>query len=209
MIAFLQRNTDKLKAWAAAQGISPNDVPGYIARLTDVILQFDTRVTNHGYRDGVAYPIDEVLQRGTAVLIDEFGIPRARCYCGNPLTPARKLAKTVTIVLGGGLKKPWPGFCGRQDGRPGEGQEDPRARADRRRHGHDRDLPQAGHAPVGRDPDTPDHPGDHRVDAGDAGDRDDDTAASDVPAPRRPLHHRPPRRRRRPPRPRRPRRRST
>src|SRR5581483_7383982 len=91
MIAFLERNADKLKAWAAVQGISPGDVPGYISRLTDVILRFDTRVTNHGYLNGAATTIDEVLQRGTAVLIDEYGIPRARCYCGNPLTLPRKL----------------------------------------------------------------------------------------------------------------------
>src|SRR5262249_39819184 len=37
-------------------------------------------------------------------------IPRARCYCGNPLTLPRQLASKVTIKLGGGLKKPWPGF---------------------------------------------------------------------------------------------------
>ncbi|HEX3455210.1 MAG TPA: DUF6777 domain-containing protein [Gaiellaceae bacterium] len=110
MIAFLERNEDKLKAWAAVQGISPSDVPLYISTLTDVVLQFDTRVTNHGYIDGKANPIDEVLQKGTAVLIDKYGIPRARCYCGNPLTPPRTLAKNVTVVLGGGLKKPWPGF---------------------------------------------------------------------------------------------------
>ena len=110
MIAFLERNEDKLRAWAAVQGISPSAVPAYISQLTDVVLQFDTRVTNHGYIDGKANPIDEVLQKGTAVLIDQYGIPRARCYCGNPLTPPRALAKQVTVVLGGGLKKPWPGF---------------------------------------------------------------------------------------------------
>jgi serine/threonine protein kinase len=110
MIAFLERNSDKLKAWAAVQGISPDDVANYISHLTDTVLQFDTRVTNHGYKDGSAFPIDEVLQKGTAVLIDEFGIPRARCYCGNPLTEPRKLASNPKILLGGGLKKPWPGF---------------------------------------------------------------------------------------------------
>ncbi len=105
MIAFLERNTDKLGAWAAVQGISPSDVASYISNLTDVVLQFDTRVTNHGYIDGKANDIDEVLQHGTAVLIDEYGIPRARCYCGNPLTPPRKLASNPKIV-----GKRWPGF---------------------------------------------------------------------------------------------------
>jgi serine/threonine protein kinase len=107
MIAFLLRNEDKLRAWAAVQGISPSAVPAYISQLTDVVLQFDTRVTNHGYDPAnlKAYSIDEVLQRGTAVLIDQYGIPRARCYCGNPLTPPLPLAKNPKIV---GTR--WPGF---------------------------------------------------------------------------------------------------
>jgi Protein kinase domain len=105
MIEFLERNEDKLKAWAGVQGISPSDVPGYISHLTDVILRFDTRVTNHGYLNGKATTIDEVLQKGMAVLIDEYGIPRARCYCGNPLTPPRTLVSNPKI-----LGKRWPGF---------------------------------------------------------------------------------------------------
>jgi hypothetical protein len=107
MIAFLLRNEDKLRAWAAVQGISPSAVPAYISKLTDVVLQFDTRVTNHGYNpiQLKAYSIDEVLQRGTAVLIDQYGIPRARCYCGNPLTPPHALAQNPKII---GTR--WPGF---------------------------------------------------------------------------------------------------
>ena len=109
LIEFLTQNVDKARAWAKVQGIAVEDIPAYISRLTDVVLQLDTRVTNHGFLNGLANPIDEVLQRGTAVLIDEFGIPRARCYCGNPLTPPRALASKPKItVLGGG--KPWTGF---------------------------------------------------------------------------------------------------
>ena len=73
--------------------------------LTDVILQIDTRVTNHGFRDGVANPINSVLQAGTAVLVDIFGVPRVRCFCGNPLAPAIELAAGVTVS-----GTPWPGF---------------------------------------------------------------------------------------------------
>jgi serine/threonine protein kinase len=105
MIDFLRRNLDKARAWAKVQGISVDELGPYISRLTDVVLQFDTRVTNHGYRDREATVLDEVLQRGTAVLVDAFGIPRARCYCGNPLTEPRSLAKNVEIQ-----GKPWPGF---------------------------------------------------------------------------------------------------
>src|SRR6185436_18143448 len=28
-----------------------------------------------------------VLRRGTAVLVDDEGVPRVKCYCGNPLLP--------------------------------------------------------------------------------------------------------------------------
>jgi len=52
-----------------------------------VVLRYDTRVTNHGFANGVATPYQSVLQAGTAVLVDRFGVPRARCYCGNPLLP--------------------------------------------------------------------------------------------------------------------------
>jgi hypothetical protein len=40
-----------------------------------VILQRDTRVTNHGFRNGRATPTQSILQAGTAVLVDEYGVP--------------------------------------------------------------------------------------------------------------------------------------
>ena len=84
------------------RGITPEEIPAYIAGLSDVVLQADTRVTNHGFLDGQANPIDEVLQAGTAVLVDAYGIPRARCYCGNPLTPpGRRRARRGSRGLAG------------------------------------------------------------------------------------------------------------
>ena len=29
--------------------------------------------------------VDRVLQAGTAVMVDDRGVPRAKCSCGNPL----------------------------------------------------------------------------------------------------------------------------
>jgi serine/threonine protein kinase len=87
MISFLQTNPDKAAAWAAVENITPTDIPAYINQLTPVILRGDTTVTNHGFTAGQATTLHSVLQTGTAVLIDPFGVPRARCYCGNPLTP--------------------------------------------------------------------------------------------------------------------------
>jgi serine/threonine protein kinase len=105
LIRFLTENADKARAWAEAQGIDPGDIAAFVRSLTDVILQVDTRVTNHGFTNGQANPIDAVLQAGTAVLVDGFGVPRVRCYCGNPLRPPR--------AVGGAPQfqgTPWPGF---------------------------------------------------------------------------------------------------
>jgi hypothetical protein len=77
----------------------------YIDSLTPVLLRSDTRVTNHGFRDGWATPYQAVLQAGTAVLVDNTGVPRARCACGNPLTPPQAVPTTPTYQ-----GTPWPGF---------------------------------------------------------------------------------------------------
>ena len=105
LIAFLTANPEKARAWANVQGIAPAGIPAYISGLTDVILQADTRVLNHGFVNGVANPIDEILQAGTAVLVDQFGVPRARCYCGNPLLPPHVSTSSPRLV-----GTPWPGF---------------------------------------------------------------------------------------------------
>ncbi|MFF4849269.1 DUF6777 domain-containing protein [Streptomyces sp. NPDC001194] len=84
-IGALSAEPAKNGAFASALGIRPESVPGYLRALTPVQLRTDTRVTNHGYRDGKATPYQAVLQAGTAVLIDDRGVPRVRCACGNPL----------------------------------------------------------------------------------------------------------------------------
>jgi hypothetical protein len=105
LVDFLLANADKARAWAGVQGIPVGDIEAYVAGLTDVILQADTRVTNHGFSGGAATTIDTVLQAGTAVLVDPYGVPRVRCYCGNPLTPPRGIRGTPTYI-----GNPWPGF---------------------------------------------------------------------------------------------------
>lgn len=85
LITFLEQNPDKAAAWAAVHGIEPPAIRTYVDGLTPVALNRDTRVTNHGFRDGVADARQSVLQAGTAVLVDDRGVPRARCRCGNPL----------------------------------------------------------------------------------------------------------------------------
>lgn len=84
-IRFLQADPSKNNAFAKVVGLRTSQVPGYLRALTPVQLGYDTRVTNHGYRDGAATSYQAVLQSGTAVLVDDHGLPRVRCACGNPL----------------------------------------------------------------------------------------------------------------------------
>ena len=86
MSQFLQAHPDKAAAWAEAEGVGQGDIAAYVHQLTPVLLRADTSVTNHGYRDGqlTAYPA--ILESGTAVLVDAYGTPRVKCYCGNPLS---------------------------------------------------------------------------------------------------------------------------
>jgi len=118
ILAFLQQNPEKAAAWVAAQNNDPNlawdngrtdltvaDLPAYFAELTPVTLIYDTRVTNHGFRNGLPTARQSVLQAGTAVLIDIYGVPRARCACGNPLIPP-----IPTPGPPGWVGPQWPGF---------------------------------------------------------------------------------------------------
>ncbi|MFJ4681751.1 DUF6777 domain-containing protein [Streptomyces sp. NPDC088789] len=75
------------RAFAEVAGVAPAGVPDHLRALTPVVLRADTRVTNHGYRDGRVSGYQSVLQTGTPVLVDDRGVPRLRCDCGNPLTP--------------------------------------------------------------------------------------------------------------------------
>ncbi|HEX7521083.1 MAG TPA: DUF6777 domain-containing protein, partial [Acidimicrobiia bacterium] len=87
LVTFLQQNPAKAAAWASTLGIQTTEISTYVDGLTSVLLRSDTRVTNHGYKNGKATTIQSVLQAGTAVLVDDKGEPVTKCYCGNPLTP--------------------------------------------------------------------------------------------------------------------------
>ena len=87
LVNYLEQNPGKAAAWAGTLGIQTSQIRGYVSGFTDVFLRTDTRVTNHGYVNGVADPIQSVLEAGTAVFVDRYGRPVVKCYCGNPLTP--------------------------------------------------------------------------------------------------------------------------
>lgn len=87
LIAYLTADPAKGQAWAGVLGITYEQIPSLVMKLTPMLLRSDTLVTNHGYRGGKATSFTSVLQAGTAVLVGRRGLPVVRCYCGNPLTP--------------------------------------------------------------------------------------------------------------------------
>ncbi|WP_405977496.1 DUF6777 domain-containing protein [Streptomyces sp. NBC_00158] len=98
-VAFLTSDAAKARSFAQAAGIEQEKVPDFLRALTPVVLRADTRVTNHGFRDGRAEGYQAVLQAGTAVLVDDHGMPRVRCGCGNPLAAPRS-AKGSPVLKG-------------------------------------------------------------------------------------------------------------
>jgi hypothetical protein len=83
-------NSDPTLYWSGGNRLTVADIRSYVFELTPVVLRTDTWVTNHGYSNGRATAIQSVLQAGTAVLVDAYGVPRVKCYCGNPLLPPRR-----------------------------------------------------------------------------------------------------------------------
>lgn len=116
MLEFFRENPAKAQAWVDALNADPDlrwsggqltvaAIPQYLKGLTPIILVSDTRVTNHGYANGKPTQFQSVLQRGSGIFVDEYGVPRVRCFCGNPLL-APKAAKGTPKYQG----KAWPGF---------------------------------------------------------------------------------------------------
>ncbi|WP_367318892.1 DUF6777 domain-containing protein [Streptomyces sp. HUAS ZL42] len=104
-ITALRADASKKTAFASALGIEPSTVPHYLRTLTPLRLTSDTLVTNHGYQNGTATSYPSVLQAGSAVLVDDRGVPRVRCACGNPLAPpAAEQAPPRPAA------RPWPGY---------------------------------------------------------------------------------------------------
>lgn len=98
-------NADPIFKWSGGSQIQPSQLPAYFDELTPFMLTQDTRVTNHGFRDGKPTPRQSVLQKGQMVLVDRYGVPRVRCECGNPLAVPRPTSKTPSYT---GSR--WPDF---------------------------------------------------------------------------------------------------
>ncbi len=95
---YLESHPNKSEAWAQVRDVPVTDIRPYLSRLTPLVLRTDTLVTNHGYVDGRADAFPSVLQAGTAVLVDDYGVPAVRCFCGNPLTAAPDLGPGTTYT---------------------------------------------------------------------------------------------------------------
>ena len=91
MVKFLETHPQQGTAWKNVTGAK--DIRSYAQTLSPVVLTHDTRVTNHGFDSGQPTPFQSVLQTGTAVLIDDRGVPRVRCACGNPLAEPQSATK--------------------------------------------------------------------------------------------------------------------
>jgi hypothetical protein len=105
LIRFLEANPGKGRAFGGVVGVAPGELRDYISGLTPVVLREDTRVTNHGFAGGSARPAQAVLQAGTAVLVDDRGVPRVRCACGNPLAEPRAVSASPRFS-----GRRWEGF---------------------------------------------------------------------------------------------------
>ena len=104
--AFVEAlNTDNTLYWSGGHPLTAADIPTYLRELTPTVLRLDTRVTNHGFDGTHPTTLQSVFQAGTAVFVDAHGVPRARCYCGNPLTAPIALSSEPKPV-----NTPWPGY---------------------------------------------------------------------------------------------------
>ncbi|MGW4554233.1 DUF6777 domain-containing protein [Streptomyces sp. NPDC004365] len=104
-VAYLTADGVKARAFAQASGIHQASVPAYLRGLTSVVLRADTRVTDHGFRDGRVAGRQSVLEAGTSVLVDNRGVPRVRCASGNPIGEPTSLRGTPTTH-----GRPWSAY---------------------------------------------------------------------------------------------------
>ena len=79
-------NSDPELGWG--QPLTVAELEAYFKQLSYVALSNDTWVTHHAFVDGAAQPTQAVLQKGTGVMVDRFGVPRVRTVSGDPLTLA-------------------------------------------------------------------------------------------------------------------------
>jgi hypothetical protein len=90
LIKELLARPDRMRGWAETLGVDPTPqaVAKYIRGLRPVTLTQDTQITDYAFLNGHVVGYQAILQAGTAVLVDKYGRPVAKCRCGNPVTEA-------------------------------------------------------------------------------------------------------------------------
>ncbi|WP_052589201.1 serine/threonine-protein kinase [Luteipulveratus mongoliensis] len=108
LVKLITKDRTRAAIWAGLLDTTVAKIPQTVARLTPVILRDDTLATNTDYRNGKADTYAAVLQAGTAVLVDDRGVPRVKCNCGNPL--AEFAGDEMPTAITGA---PWPSYSGK------------------------------------------------------------------------------------------------
>lgn len=88
LVSMITRDKTRARVWSGLLGTTPDKIRPTIAAMTSLILRSDTLVMNSDYKNGKAIQYPAVLQAGTAVLVDRYGVPKVKCNCGNPLAQA-------------------------------------------------------------------------------------------------------------------------
>jgi len=98
MIEFFSLNPERAREWARTQGITLKELRPFLESLRPVFLKKNVKLTMFGFAAGRAYGYTAIIEAGTAVLIDDKGMPRVRCACGNPLIASSEPEKTTKLA---------------------------------------------------------------------------------------------------------------
>ncbi|MFD6303086.1 DUF6777 domain-containing protein [Streptomyces sp. NPDC060223] len=112
LVEFLLKpeNSGKAKEWARVQGLDGVDeIPGFVRKLTPVVLRGDTLVKNHDFEKGKAVAFEALLEAGIAILVDQLGKPAVQCSCGNPLSTFDHDIGKTDVKFDDDNKK-WPSY---------------------------------------------------------------------------------------------------
>jgi len=85
MKEFFRNHPNRAAAWARIQEIEFDEIDSFLDGLQPAFLAQNVKLTMYGFKNGQEYGYEAIIKAGTAVLVDELGLPRARCACGNPL----------------------------------------------------------------------------------------------------------------------------